>query len=126
MGWEINDGGLKVLFSRDIPSIVRNLARPALVEFLAAHGLELHDLEHIIAHPGGAKVIEAYEQALSLTDGKMDQARAILRNFGNMSSPTVLFVLEDYLRAQTIRPDDYGLITALGPGFSAEMMLIRG
>ena len=126
MGWDINDRGLKVLFSRDIPSIVRSLALPALLEFLAAQGLALHDLGHIIAHPGGAKVIEAYEQALGLTDGKMDRARAILRKYGNMSSPTVLFVLEDYVRAQAIRPDEYGLITALGPGFSAEMMLIQG
>jgi alkylresorcinol/alkylpyrone synthase len=126
MGWDINDRGLKVLFSRDIPSIVRSLALPALLEFLAAQGLGLDDLGHIIAHPGGAKVIEAYEQALGLTDGKMDRARAILRKYGNMSSPTVLFVLEDYVRAQTMRPDEYGLITALGPGFSAEMMLIQG
>jgi alkylresorcinol/alkylpyrone synthase len=126
MGWDINDRGLKVLFSRDIPSIVRSLALPAILEFLAAQGFALHDLGHIIAHPGGAKVIEAYEEALDLTEGKMDRARAILRKYGNMSSPTVLFVLEDYLRAQAIRPDEYGLITALGPGFSAEMMLIQG
>ena len=126
MGWDINDRGLKVLFSRDIPSIVRGLTLPALLEFLASHGFALHDLEHVIAHPGGVKVIEAYEQALDLTEGKMDRARAILRKYGNMSSPTVLFVLEDYLKAQAIRPDEYGLITALGPGFSAEMMLIQG
>jgi alkylresorcinol/alkylpyrone synthase len=126
MGWDINDRGLKVLFSRDIPSIVRSLALPALLEFLSSQGLALHDLMHIIAHPGGAKVIEAYEQALGLPEGKMDRARAVLRKYGNMSSPTVLFVLEDYVRAQAIRPDEYGLITALGPGFSAEMMLIQG
>ena len=126
MGWDINDRGLKVLFSRDIPSIVRSLALPALLEFLSSQGLALHDSMHIIAHPGGAKVIEAYEQALGLPEGKMDRARAILRKYGNMSSPTVLFVLEDYLRAQAVRPDEYGLITALGPGFSAEMMLIQG
>lgn len=126
MGWDINDRGLKVLFSRDIPSIVRSHVLPALLEFLTSHELALHDLGHIIAHPGGAKVIEAYEQALGLTEDKMERARAILRKYGNMSSPTVLFVLEDYMRAQTVRPDEYGLITALGPGFSAEMMLIQG
>lgn len=126
MGWDINDRGLKVLFSRDIPSIVRNLALPALLEFLTAQGLTLGHLGHVIAHPGGAKVIEAYEQALGLADGKMDRARAILRRYGNMSSPTVLFVLEDFVRSQAIRYGDYGLITALGPGFSAEMMLIQG
>ena len=71
-------------------------------------------------------MIEAYEQALSLADGKMDRARGILRRYGNMSSPTVLFVLEDFMRSQAIRHGEYGLITALGPGFSAEMMLIQG
>jgi alkylresorcinol/alkylpyrone synthase len=126
MGWDINDRGLKVLFSRDIPGIVRSLALPALLEFLTAQGLALDGLGHVVAHPGGAKVIEAYEQALGLTEGKMDRARAILRKYGNMSSPTVLFVLEDFIRTQAIRPDEYGLITALGPGFSAEMMLIQG
>jgi alkylresorcinol/alkylpyrone synthase len=126
MGWEINDQGLKVLFSRDIPTIVRNLVLPALLEFLAAHGIALEDLRHIIAHPGGAKVIEAYEQTLGITDGRMDRARSVLRRYGNMSSPTVLFVLEDFLRARAIHPGEYGLMTALGPGFSSEMILIQG
>ncbi len=126
MGWDINNHGLKVLFSRDIPSIVRNLALPALLEFLTAQGLALDDLCHIIAHPGGAKVIEAYEKALGLTDGKMDRASGILRRYGNMSSPTVLFVLEDFVRSQAIHRGEYGLITSLGPGFSSEMMIIQG
>ena len=126
MGWDINDHGLKVLFSRDIPTIVRTLVLPALVEVLSALGLTLRDLAHIIAHPGGAKVIEAYEQTLGLEEGRMDRARDILRRYGNMSSPTVLFVLEDFMRAQAIGRGEYGLVTALGPGFSSEMVLIRG
>jgi alkylresorcinol/alkylpyrone synthase len=126
MGWDINDHGLKVLFSRDIPSIVRMLVLPALSEFLASRGLALGDLSHIIAHPGGAKVIEAYEQTLGLANGKMDRARDILRRYGNMSSPTVLFVLEDFIRSQAIGCGEYGLVTALGPGFSSEMILIQG
>jgi alkylresorcinol/alkylpyrone synthase len=126
MGWDINDRGLKVLFSRDIPSIVRNLALPALLEFLAAQGITLRDIDHVIAHPGGAKVIEAYEQALGLADGKMDRARSILRRYGNMSSPTVLFVLDEFVKSQAVKSGEYGLITALGPGFSAEMVLVQG
>jgi alkylresorcinol/alkylpyrone synthase len=126
MGWDINDQGLKVLFSRDIPSVVRLLVLPALLEFLETQTLSLQDLNHIIAHPGGAKVIEAYEQTLGLTDGKMDRARDVLRRYGNMSSPTVLFVLEDYMQTQAIGRGEYGLVTALGPGFSSEMVLIQG
>lgn len=126
MGWDINDHGLKVLFSRDIPTIVRTLAFPALLDFLTAQGITLHDVSHVIAHPGGTKVIEAYEQALDLGNGKLERARGVLRRYGNMSSPTVLFVLEDFMSSHAIKHDEYGLITALGPGFSAEMMLIRG
>ena len=126
MGWEVNDRGLKVLFSRDIPSIVRTLALPALLEFLSSRGLRLQDVDHFIAHPGGVKVIEAYEQALGVGSGKMDRARNILRQYGNMSSPTVLFVLEDFMRARAIRPGEYGIVSALGPGFSSEMVLIQG
>ena len=126
MGWDINDHGLKVLFSRDIPAIVRNLVLPPLQDFLASRGIALGDLTHIIAHPGGAKVIEAYEQTLGLADGKMDRARDILLRYGNMSSPTVLFVLEDFMRSRAIGCGEYGLVTALGPGFSSEMVLIQG
>jgi len=126
MGWEINDRGLKVLFSRDIPAIVRNLVLPSLREFLADQGMAIQDLSHIIAHPGGTKVIEAYEQTLGLPPGTMNRPREILRHYGNMSSPTVLFVLEDFMRSQAIGSGEYGLITALGPGFSSEMILIQG
>jgi alkylresorcinol/alkylpyrone synthase len=126
MGWEINDRGLKVLFSRDIPAIVRNLVLPALRAFLADHGLGIEDLSHIVAHPGGTKVIEAYEQTLGLPPGKMDRPRGILRRYGNMSSPTVMFVLEDFMRSRAIASGEYGLVTALGPGFSSEMILIQG
>jgi alkylresorcinol/alkylpyrone synthase len=126
MGWDVNDQGLKVLFSRDIPTIVRNLVLPAIEEFLSGQGLTIRDLQHIIAHPGGAKVIEAYEQALGLADGRMDRARDVLRRYGNMSSPTVLFVLEDFYSGRAIGSGEYGLVTALGPGFSSEMLLIQG
>lgn len=126
MGWEINDRGLKVLFSRDIPSIVRKCVLPNLLEFLQDHELELHDLLHIVAHPGGAKVIEAYQEALRLGENQLRHSRDVLRHYGNMSSPTVLFVLKEFLSAGTIRPSEYGLLTALGPGFSSEMLLIQG
>jgi len=126
MGWNINDRGLKVLFSKDIPTIVRDLALPAIEAFLKAQGMTLQDLHHVIAHPGGAKVIEAYEATLGLSNGGMARARDVLRRYGNMSSPTVLFVLEDFLRSGAIRSGEYGLVTALGPGFSSEMLLIQG
>jgi len=126
MGWEVNQHGLKVLFSRDIPTIVSEWVLPNLLEFLGENDITLKDLTHLIAHPGGTKVLEAYRQTLGLTNGQLDRARDVLTRFGNMSSPTVLFVLKEFLETRAVRPGEYGLVTALGPGFSSEMLLIRG
>jgi alkylresorcinol/alkylpyrone synthase len=125
MGWEVCAGGLKVLFSRDIPSIVREMVRPNAEEFLAAHGLALSDVRHLVAHPGGTKVMAAYEEAFELPPGALRHARDVLRTCGNMSSPTVLFVLERFLRDADVRAGDWGLLTALGPGFSSELVLLQ-
>ncbi len=125
MGWNIVSEGMQVIFSRRIPGIVRKYMAENLQGFLKEHGLGLQDIKHIIAHPGGAKVIEAYEQALNLTNGKMDISRDILRKYGNMSSVTVLFVLNEFLRNGNAAPNDLGIITALGPGFSSESLLVR-
>jgi alkylresorcinol/alkylpyrone synthase len=126
MGWELNQHGLKVLFSRDIPTIVSEWVLPSLLEFLEENGITLKDLTHLIAHPGGTKVLEAYRQTLGLTNGQLDRARDVLTRFGNMSSPTVLFVLKEFIEARAVGEGEYGLVTALGPGFSSEMLLIRG
>ncbi len=126
MGWEVNDQGLKVLFSRDIPTIVSTWVLPGLLAFLDEYGIGLDALNHFIAHPGGTKVLDAYRETFGLDEGRLERARDVLTRFGNMSSPTVLFVLKEFLDARAIGPGEYGLITALGPGFSSEMLLIRG
>lgn len=125
MGWDVNDAGLKVLFSRDIPAIVRRFVRENADEFLAEHGLTLQSVRHLIAHPGGVKVMAAYEEAFGLEPNALRHAREVLRSAGNMSSPTVLFVLERFLADSSVRPGDWGLLTALGPGFSSELVLLR-
>jgi alkylresorcinol/alkylpyrone synthase len=117
---------LKVLFSRDIPSIVRKCLLPSLEAFLNEQGVPLKSIRHLVAHPGGAKVIEAYEETLGLASEQMNHPREVLRRYGNMSSPTVLFVLREFLRSEEIHRSEYGLVTALGPGFSSEMLLLQG
>jgi alkylresorcinol/alkylpyrone synthase len=124
MGWEVVDDGLKVIFSKDIPSIVRRKVRPVVEEFLGRWKLTPERVERYIAHPGGAKVLTAYEEALSLKETALSRARSVLRSHGNMSSATVLFVLEQEMREKP-EAGTYGLITALGPGFSLELMLIQ-
>jgi alkylresorcinol/alkylpyrone synthase len=121
MGWEIADDGLKVVFSRDIPSLVRDDLRPIVDDFLARHGLGLGDIEEFVCHPGGAKVVDALEDCFELQRGSLGHARDTLRDHGNMSAATVLFVLRASLDACAT---GRRLLTTLGPGFTAAMMVI--
>jgi alkylresorcinol/alkylpyrone synthase len=126
MGWDVDERGLHVIFSRDIPTIVREWVRPNLDAFLAANGTSLERLAHVVAHPGGPKVLAAYGEALGLPPEAFRHSRDVLRECGNMSSPTCLFVLERTLAAGDIRPGDSAVLAALGPGFSSELVLMRG
>jgi alkylresorcinol/alkylpyrone synthase len=126
MGWEIDGDGLHVVFSRDIPAIVRRWVRESVDCFLAAQGATLAAITHVVSHPGGMKVLEAYQEALSLPAAAFRHARDILRERGNMSSPTCLFVLERFLESGEVAPGDRAILTALGPGFSAEYVLLKG
>lgn len=125
MGWEVKDDGLKVIFSKDIPTIVHDLVRPNIGELASMNGIEIGDIKHYVVHPGGTKVIEGYESALDLGPGAMRFTRKVLREHGNMSSPTVLYVLKEFLQSHEYGPHEYGLITALGPGFSSELILFE-
>ncbi len=122
MGWDVVDDGLKVRFSRDIPALVRGMMRGNVAGALAAHGWTPQEIGTFVVHPGGVKVLGAYEEALGLPAGALDSSRTVLREHGNMSSATVLFVLEQVLRAA---PRGRALLSAMGPGFSAEHVLIE-
>ena len=126
MGWGVDGTGLHVVFSSDIPTIVRERVRPSLLEFLERLGLGLDAVHHLVAHPGGAKVLSAYAETLGLPSDALRHPRDVLRCFGNMSSPSCLFVLERFLEAQEIRAGDNAVVAALGPGFAAEYVLLRG
>lgn len=127
MGWDVVETGLDVLFGVEIPRYVADLLRPEVDCFLGKHGLKLDQIRHMVLHPGGAKVIDSYREALAASEEQLIPARHILRQYGNMSSPTVLFVLDYLLKSDEERPQpgEYALSAALGPGFSAEQVLIR-
>lgn len=124
MGWSFDSVGMQVVFSQQIPRIVRERVRQDTEAFLGENGQTLEDLRHLVAHPGGAKVIAAYEEALALGPERMEHAREVLREHGNMSSVSVLYVLERFLRSGEARSGDLAMLTALGPGFSAEKVLL--
>lgn len=127
MGWEIAEDGFVPVFSRDIPALVAGRLRDATIPFLERHGLSLPDIDRFVCHPGGLKVLAACEEALSLPAGSLRAARAVLREFGNMSAATVLFVLERVLQeaSETRSPWRHTLLTAFGPGFSAGFAVLR-
>lgn len=125
MGWDIAEEGLRVIFSKDIPTIVRDCVKPNIMELLYINNLTLNDLKHFVTHPGGLKVLDAYEQSLGLTNGKLNLSRKVLNLHGNMSSPSVIYVLNEFLLQNSYKPDEYGLISSLGPGFSSELILFR-
>jgi alkylresorcinol/alkylpyrone synthase len=122
MGWDVDDGGLRVRFSQDIPGLVEQMMKADVDEALSTVGWRQDDLAEYVVHPGGAKVIAAYEQALGLEAGRLVCSRRVLRDYGNMSSVTVLFVLEHTLRRGA---EGRGLLSAMGPGFCAEHVLLE-
>ncbi len=122
MGWHVEDDGFGVLFSRDIPTLVRDELRAAVDRFLESRGLSFADIDGFICHPGGAKVLAALEDAFSLPSGSLAHAWAVLREYGNMSAPTALFVLERVL--ESAAPGRY-LMSALGPGFTASFLVLE-
>ena len=121
MGWDIDPVGFNVVLSRSIPDFVRQEVRPAVDGYLGNTGETLERLDRVTSHPGGAKVVEALETVLDLGQGAMDHERETLRDYGNMSSPTALFVLD-----RAVRDGFTGrsLLMALGPGFTASLMTL--
>ena len=120
MGWEVAEDGLKPVFSRDIPRLVAKKMGAAARDFLGGHGLTLDDIDRFVCHPGGPKVIDALEHAFGLAPGALSDARAVLRDYGNMSAASVLFVLDRMFALDWER----ALITALGPGFTAGFVVL--
>jgi alkylresorcinol/alkylpyrone synthase len=122
MGWSVDPEGFGVIFRRTIPEFVTTHLNPAVVQILARMQLTMADIDLFICHPGGAKVISALETALALGQGTLDHERQVIADYGNMSSPTILFVLE---QAVAKGLPARSLLTALGPGFTASCVALR-
>ena len=117
MGWEVEDDGLKVRFAQNIPALVAADFRGVAEDFLKQNELTLADLGEVACHPGGAKVLAAFESVL---ERPLDDSRSVLRDYGNMSAASVMFVLERMGRAPAARR----LVAGLGPGFTAGFLTI--
>jgi len=125
MGWDVVDGGFKVVLSAKVPSLVTEYVRSDVDRFLSDQGLSRADIRHWIAHTGGPKVLQAFETALELPPEALQRSWDSLRRTGNLSSASVLFVLSELLASGEPQPGDLGLLMAMGPGFCAELVLLR-
>ncbi len=123
MGWDFKDTGFKVLFSKDIPTFINEHVKEDIDRFLTGQGLDISDIKNFIFHPGGKKVLDAYTDALGVEGDFLQKTRSVMNNYGNMSSVTVLYVLEKFINEGF--EDGYGLMMAMGPGFSSEMVLLN-
>jgi alkylresorcinol/alkylpyrone synthase len=124
MGWEVSEKGFKIVLSAEVPEMVQRYLRRDVDAFLAEHGLARKDIAAWISHPGGPKVLEAMQEALELPENALEGAWRTLREVGNLSSTSVLLVLEETLESPPA-PGSWGLVSAMGPGFCSELVLLK-
>ena len=125
MGFHTSDHGYKIHLATRVPKILKAIVPDLVANFLARSGLSPSDIEFWGIHPGGAKIIDYIGQALQLASEDLRFTREVLRNYGNMSSATVFFVLDRIIQEGDPQPDDYGLLLSFGPGLTIELCLIQ-
>ncbi|MCG6948235.1 MAG: type III polyketide synthase [Acidobacteria bacterium] len=125
MGWDISEDGFRIVLSADVPEVIRKYLRNDVDAFLDEHGLTREDVAIWISHPGGPKVLEAMQEALELPEEALAAAWRSLREVGNLSSTSVLLVLQDAIERQQPEPGSFGVMLAMGPGFCSELVLLQ-
>jgi len=125
MGWNISEKGFRIILSTEVPTLIReNLGRD-VDAFLADNGYQRSDLKSFVLHTGGPKVLDASAAALGLHNGELDASWDCLRKVGNLSSASVLCVLEDVMKHRRPEPGALGLLAAMGPGFCSDLLLLQ-
>lgn len=125
MGFDLKDSGLHIVLSAEIPAVVCAEVPQLVGTFLARQGLTPTDIAHFLLHPGGRRVLDGLTQCLNLSEERTAVSRRILRDYGNLSSASVLFILDQFLWKEQTQSRDRGLLLAFGPGFSAETLLLE-
>ena len=125
MGWDVTNSGFKVMLSADIAALAQSQVRPGIEDFLGKHGLAIPDIDHWLVHPGGPRVIEALEEGLGLSADALALSWECLAEAGNISSASVLQVLDTFMQRVQPESGEHGLLMAMGPAFSAELVLLQ-
>jgi alpha-pyrone synthase len=127
MGWKIGNFGFEMMLSSELPRLISEEAIPALRSILESQGIpDFRGVRHWVLHPGGRAILDAFQEGLHLSDEATEPSRTVLRNFGNMSSASILFVLKELLNTRTIRQDETVCAVAFGPGLTMEVALLKG
>jgi alkylresorcinol/alkylpyrone synthase len=125
MGFDLKETGFHIVLSRDVPQMIRERIRGLVDGFLARHGLTREQIAAYVMHPGGQKLLFFIEEELGLLRAKTQPSWDVLADYGNLSSASVLFVLNQWMERQPPAPGQHGLLAAFGPGFSAELVLLQ-
>lgn len=125
VGWKFKDNGFNVVLSPEIPDLVNKYLRANVDEFLADNDLSVAEICSFIMHSGGPKVLEAMEKSLELPAGALEPSWASLREFGNLSSASVLSIMEDYVLNKPGKPGSHSILAAMGPAFCSELVLLQ-
>lgn len=125
MGFDLKDSGFHIVLSKDVPELIKERVKDLAEGFLAAQGLRREDISAFLLHPGGQKLLSYMQEELGLTRADTEVSWEILRRFGNLSSASVLFILNEWLIQKEMPSGSYGLAMAFGPGFTAEMLLLQ-
>lgn len=125
MGWDISEKGFQIVLSPDVAKVIQENLAQDVDAFLAGNGLKRSDIANWVMHTGGPKVLEATAAALELPEGALDASWQCLKSVGNLSSASVLLVLDEVIRRKHPVPGTYAILAAMGPGFCAELVLLR-
>jgi 3,5-dihydroxyphenylacetyl-CoA synthase len=125
VGLQHIEGKLRIVLGASIQHLAGPMVEKALKAILQRHGLSHSQIRFWVVHPGGRKVIDNVQKHFGMTDEQLRFSRTVMRNYGNMSSPTVMFVLDEVVHNGNPRPGDWGVMIGLGPGMAAEVALLR-
>jgi alkylresorcinol/alkylpyrone synthase len=125
MGFDLRDSGFHILLAKDVPEMIGAKIRGLVDGFLERHGRKQEDIKGWILHPGGARLLGNVEKELGLCKCDTQPSWDILSNVGNLSSATILFILQEWLEKRPLKSGEYALAAAFGPGFSAEFLLLQ-
>jgi alkylresorcinol/alkylpyrone synthase len=125
MGWDVTNSGFKVLLSADIAGLAQSEVRPSMEAFLGRHNLTIAGIDHWLVHPGGPRVIQALEDGLGLRDEALTLSWESLAEAGNISSASVLMILDKTMKRLQPKSGEYGVLMAMGPAFCAELVLLQ-